>query len=142
VLADADSLDRSIRNLLGNAMKYGGPERWIGIRARLAEGSQGEVEITVQDRGIGIPAAELSSIFKPFYRGKAALAAQIHGNGLGLSLVKHFVEAAGGKITVKSSPEGGSSFTIHLPVTPADPAKCATADERTGQSAGSPEFGT
>jgi signal transduction histidine kinase len=142
VLADADSLDRSIRNLLGNAMKYGGPERWIGIRARLAEGSQGEVEITVQDRGIGIPAAELSSIFKPFYRGKAALAAQIHGNGLGLSLVKHFVEAVGGKITVKSSPEGGSSFTIHLPVITADPAKCAAADERAGQSAGSPEFGT
>jgi signal transduction histidine kinase len=120
-------------------MKYGGPDRWIGIQARMAESSQAEVEITIQDRGIGIPTGELSSIFRPFYRGKAAMAAQIHGNGLGLSLVKHFVQVAGGRITVKSSPERGSGFTLHLPVAPPDPA---AAEERAGQSAGSPEFGT
>jgi signal transduction histidine kinase len=142
VLADADSLERSIQNLLSNAMKYGGPDRWIGIKARVAEASQAEVEITIEDRGMGIPAGELSSIFKPFYRGKAALAAQIHGNGLGLSLVKHFVQAAGGRITVKSTPERGSCFTLHLPVAPPDPAERAAAEERAGQSAGSPEFGT
>lgn len=141
VLADANSLERSIQNLLSNAMKYGGPDRWIGVQARLAEGSQAEVEITIQDRGIGIPAGELSSIFRPFYRGKAALAAQIHGNGLGLSLVKHFVQAAGGRITVKSSLERGSCFTLHLPVAPPDPAEREAAEERAGRPAGSPEFG-
>jgi signal transduction histidine kinase len=118
VLADPDALERSIQNLLSNAIKYAGPVRWIGVFARMADGPKPEVEITVQDKGIGIPSGELSRIFKPFYRGKQAMAAQIHGNGLGLSLVKHFIEAFGGRVTATSSLERGSSFTLHLPVAP------------------------
>jgi signal transduction histidine kinase len=88
----------------------------------------------VSDRGRGIPAEELSHIFEPFYRGRFAVDQQIHGNGLGLSLVKRIVEAHGGRITVKSAPEQGSTFTIALPAAAgavaADPAWSPAAEHR------------
>jgi signal transduction histidine kinase len=59
---------------------------------------------------------ELSKIFTPFYRAKSVVDAQIHGNGLGLSLVKQTIEAHGGRVLVKSEIGKGSRFTIHLPV--------------------------
>jgi signal transduction histidine kinase len=69
----------------------------------------------VSDRGRGIPADEMAHIFEPFYRGQFALSQQIHGNGLGLSLVKRIAEAHGGRVTVKSAPGQGATFTIALP---------------------------
>jgi len=57
----------------------------------------------------------LPHIFEPFYRGREVVAAQVHGNGLGLSLVKNIVEAHGGTIAVSSVPGEGSSFTLSLP---------------------------
>jgi signal transduction histidine kinase len=83
------------------------------------------VEVTIEDKGIGIPPSDLPHIFDPFYRGKEVVAAQLHGNGLGLSLVKNIIEAHGGTITVASTPGEGSSFTLNLP-----------AASATGQSAG------
>jgi signal transduction histidine kinase len=116
VMADLSALQRSIQNLLSNAMKYSGTSRWIGIRAGSAKGERGdEVRITVQDRGLGIGLAEQSHIFEPFYRGEEVMAAQIHGSGLGLSLVKQSIEACGGRVSVESTPGHGSSFTLHLP---------------------------
>ena len=129
VLAEAPALARAIQNLLSNAMKYSGHSRWIGLRAQAVnQGHDEQVQITVEDRGLGIASAELSHIFEPFYRGSEVIAAQIHGNGLGLSLVKNIVEAHGGHITVKSNPGRGSVFTITLPATP--PAR-----EFTGEAA-------
>lgn len=93
-------------------MKYGGNASWIGVRANA---NQGEVRITVEDRGMGIETADFRHIFEPFYRGRAAKAAQIHGTGLGLSLAARIAEAMGGRITVKSAPGKGASFTLHLP---------------------------
>jgi len=116
VMADRAALARAIQNLLNNAMKYGGESRWIGLRARSATiGHNPMVEIIVSDRGPGIPAEELSQIFEPFYRGDDVRAAQIRGNGLGLSLVKNIVTAHRGTINVESAPGGGSSFLITLP---------------------------
>ena len=66
--------------------------------------------VAVADRGRGIPPAELPHIFDPFYRGRFALDRQIHGNGLGLSLVKRIAEAHGGRVSVKSAPDQGSTF--------------------------------
>jgi nitrogen-specific signal transduction histidine kinase len=62
-----------------------------------------------------IPAEDLAHIFKPFYRGPYARDRQIHGNGLGLSLVKRIAEAHGGRVNVKSAPGEGTTFTLVLP---------------------------
>ena len=84
--------------------------------SRLAPAKRrGEVLVRVEDRGIGIPAAEQKRIFEPFFRGADALARHIHGNGLGLSIVKRVVEAHGGRVSVASTPGTGSTFTVHLP---------------------------
>lgn len=112
VLGDEQALRRVFQNLLGNAIKYGASGGWIGIRAR----STGrDVTISIQDRGMGIEVSEQAKIFEPFYRAPGAIAAQIQGAGLGLSLVQRIVEAHGGRITLRSSPGAGSEFTVHLP---------------------------
>src|SRR5262249_22326439 len=94
VLADPTALASAVRNILDNAIKYGGSERWIGIRAHTQANEQTRrVQMTIEDRGIGISQTDLPHIFEPFYRGPEVRAAQIHGSGLGLSLVKNIIEA-------------------------------------------------
>jgi two-component system sensor histidine kinase SenX3 len=115
--ADAAALSRAIQNLLSNAAKYGGGSRWIGLSAESVKTADGEeVQIKVSDRGMGIAPSEQERIFEPFYRGKEAQTAQIHGNGLGLSLVKHIITAHGGRVSVESKAGQGSVFTLHLPL--------------------------
>jgi len=117
VKADGAALSRAIQNLLSNAMKYSGDSRWIGLSVESARTSGGEeVWVGISDRGLGIAPSEIERIFEPFYRGKEALVAQIRGNGLGLSLVKHIVEAHGGRMNVESKVGRGSRFTMQLPV--------------------------
>ena len=121
VKADAPALSRAIQNLLSNAMKYSGESRWIGLKVEALKSERGgEIQIQVSDRGLGIPSSELPHVFEPFYRGKEVVASQIHGNGLGLSLVKHIVEAHGGQSTVESKIGQGSVFTLRLPVIAAE----------------------
>jgi signal transduction histidine kinase len=116
VKADAAALSRAIQNLLSNAMKYSGDSHWIGLSAKSAKTAYGEeVVIEVADRGLGIAPSELDRIFEPFYRGKDVTSAQIHGNGLGLGLVKQIVEAHGGYVSVESKVGQGSAFTLRLP---------------------------
>lgn len=111
------ALRRVMQNLISNAIKYDGANRWARITAHTAAGEQGnEIQIAIEDRGLGIDSADLAHIFEPFYRGNAAVAAQIEGSGVGLSLVKQIVEAHGGKVTVKSTAGSGSTFTVHLPI--------------------------
>ena len=112
VLGDEQALRRVFQNLIGNAIKYGAGGGWIGIRAS-ARGR--EVLVSVADKGIGIEPAEQLRIFEPFYRAPRVIAAHIHGAGLGLSLVQRIVEAHGGRITLRSAPDSGSEFTVHLP---------------------------
>jgi len=66
-------------------------------------------------RGMGIDPADLPHIFEPFYRGKGAQAAQIHGAGLGLSLARDIAERMGGRLEASSEPGRGSTFTVELP---------------------------
>jgi len=112
VNADPASLSRAIQNLITNSVKYRDGSSWVRVSSRNGDN---KVKISVEDRGIGISKDELGQIFEPFYRSKAVVDAQIHGNGLGLSIVKQIVEAHGGNATAESEPGVGSKFTIELP---------------------------
>ncbi len=114
ILADSAALRQAIINLIGNAAKYGFSGAWIGVKASAA--TDGFVEIKVADHGPGIPAADLRHIFDAFYRGKRAVADQIHGTGLGLNLVKRIAEAHDGKVSVRSEPGQGTEFTLRIPI--------------------------
>jgi signal transduction histidine kinase len=120
VAGDEAALRRVFQNLIGNAIKYGADARWIGVSATFTAST---LEVSVSDRGIGIAAADQARIFDPFYRAPAVVAAQIQGAGLGLSLVKRIVEAHAGRITLKSAPGEGSTFTVSLPVLHGDAAE-------------------
>jgi signal transduction histidine kinase len=98
---------------------------WLGGfgRAEMAAGDRpAALEIRASDRGPGIPTDEQEHIFEPFFRGWRAVRDQIHGTGLGLSLVKKIVEAHGGNIRVKSEPMKGAEFIVWLPAAPAGAA--------------------
>lgn len=122
VVGDLSAFSQCLQNLITNAVKYCGPNRWIGIRACLGKGERGqEIQISIEDKGLGIEPSELSHIFEPFYRSAAVTAAQIHGTGLGLALAKKMAQAMSATITVSSTPGQGSTFTLHVPVAPATP---------------------
>jgi signal transduction histidine kinase len=112
IQADRHALSHAVQNLIINGIKYGNGRPWLKISAK--NGGR-TVKISVEDKGIGIAKKDLTQIFIPFYRAKDVVDAQIHGNGLGLSLVKQTVEAHHGKITVESEIGVGSHFVIELP---------------------------
>jgi two-component system sensor histidine kinase SenX3 len=116
--ADFSALVRSLQNLITNAVKYGGENRWLRISAAAEKrnGRVEEVKLTVEDKGIGIDKEEIQHIFEPFYRSPAVSESGIHGTGLGLPLARTIVEAMGGRITASSELGKGSAFSIHLPV--------------------------
>jgi signal transduction histidine kinase len=128
VIGDAPALRSAMQNLLANAVKYGGADRWVGVRAEHAGGRHPEIRITVSDHGAGIPPADLPHIFEPFYRGSDAVAGQVHGNGLGLSLVRRIAIAHGGSVAVSSKPNAGTTFTLTLPAAPPQSRASAVAD--------------
>lgn len=116
VMGDPVALRRAFQNLIGNAAKHGGEGGWIGITVEVSEtGERQEVTVRVQDRGAGIPAAELAHLFEPFFRGARAKGDQVRGTGLGLSLVAEIAKAHGGSVTGENSAEGGATFTLRLP---------------------------
>jgi signal transduction histidine kinase len=116
VFGDPVALRHALQNLLANAVKYGASGGWIGISARQsAIRKRPGIEIQVEDRGPGILPQELALIFDPFYRGRKAIDDQIHGTGLGLTLVKRIVEAHGGTVAAHSAPGKGARFVVRLP---------------------------
>jgi signal transduction histidine kinase len=134
VYGDAAALRSALQNLISNAVKYGGDAPWLRVAASLAPSTgrrsrPAEVMISVADRGLGITAEDRKHIFKPFYRGREAVARQIQGSGLGLNLVERIAEAHGGRLEVTSAPGRGSTFTLWLPAAPAQPSPQGTADE-------------
>jgi signal transduction histidine kinase len=118
VIGDLMAVSQCVENLVTNALKYGKEQRWIGIRASVAESETGrpEVRISVSDRGMGIDPVDLPHIFEPFYRSASVRVAQIHGTGLGLALAAQIAHAMGGTLTVSSAPGEGSTFTLALQV--------------------------
>jgi two-component system phosphate regulon sensor histidine kinase PhoR len=112
IWADRGALIDALLNLLTNAHKYSPPETPIKIRAFR---ERNYVNVEVQDQGIGIARREHHRVFEKFYRSDDRLSRSIEGSGLGLSIVKHVVQAHHGRITLKSIVGQGSIFTITLP---------------------------
>ncbi|HEX6283262.1 MAG TPA: HAMP domain-containing sensor histidine kinase, partial [Pyrinomonadaceae bacterium] len=112
VLIDRDAMSQAISNLLDNAIKYSGKVKQISITAK-TDGP--DLSIEIADHGIGIPRAEHAKVFEKFYRVGNGLVHDVKGSGLGLSLVKHIIEAHNGTISVASEIGKGSRFTILIP---------------------------
>jgi signal transduction histidine kinase len=110
---DAGAVRQALANLVDNAIKYSGERRRLRVSAR-RRGD--EVALEVADEGIGIPATETQRIFQKFYRIGRSETQGRRGSGVGLALVKHIVEAHGGRVSVESRPGTGSRFTLHLPL--------------------------
>ena len=117
VEGDKRSLHAALSNLIHNAIKYSNGSRWIGVYSAVHENGKGaEIQLSVSDKGIGIPPEDLPHIFEDFFRGPAVRAAQIKGNGIGLSIVKKTMEAHNGRVSVVPRASGGTTFTLHLPL--------------------------
>jgi signal transduction histidine kinase len=108
---DPDSLDRAITNLISNAVKYSGENKYLSIRLFSINNTIG---IEVTDKGVGISPEEQEKIFEIFYRSNDKRIQEIGGAGLGLAIVDHFVKAHNGRIEIESEPGQGSRFTIWL----------------------------
>jgi len=113
VFADEEAISQALHNILDNAAKFSGPEKKIEIKIIHRQDS---VEIAVQDRGVGIPESEQKKVFEKFYRGKQAFSVSPTGTGLGLTLVKHIMDAHGGDVIIKSQPGKGTYISLILPV--------------------------
>jgi signal transduction histidine kinase len=108
---DITRIRQILYNLLNNAIKYSNAGGVVTLGARATEN---EIILWVADEGIGIAEAEHAAVFNKFYRTSEA-AKRHSGTGLGLSMVKSFVELHGGHLTLVSQPEQGTTVTCHLP---------------------------
>jgi len=113
VLGTKDGIDRIFNNLVSNAMKYTPPEGKVTVRlARV----NGEAQVTIEDTGIGVPEDAMQHLFEEFYRAPNAKEMEREGTGLGLTIVKDLITRMGGHISVKSTQNVGSQFTVTLPI--------------------------
>lgn len=141
VNCDAARIATVVGNLVSNAMKYSPPGREVTV---LLSRSDGVARMAVSDAGIGIDEAQLSRIFTRFGRIESPETADIPGTGLGLYLSRELARLHAGDITVVSRPGEGSTFTLTLPLPPAEEAPPATAalplDGRRAQYQPQPEI--
>ena len=112
VAGSLPQLTVALGNLIENAIAYSPPHSSVVVAA---QGVDHYVDITVTDRGVGIPAAEVDRIFERFYRLDPARSRSTGGTGLGLSIVKHIAASHGGEVKVWTVEGEGSSFTLRLP---------------------------
>ncbi|MEV6488354.1 ATP-binding protein [Actinoplanes sp. NPDC051633] len=116
VNGDAEQLERAVRNLLDNAVKFTPAGGSITCRVTGGGPSAGpSAELEITDTGIGVPLADQPGLFTPFHRGANAMDQAVQGSGLGLAIVRNIVTEHGGAISVHSVPGSGSTFTMTLP---------------------------
>jgi signal transduction histidine kinase len=129
---DGRAIQQALVNLIDNAIKHSAKGQTVTIgldcgtgvppvsnlseEEKDSETGRMPVLLFVEDHGAGIPPAEHEKIFERFYRLGSELRRETQGVGIGLSIVRHIVEAHGGQVTVRSSVGAGSRFTIVLPV--------------------------
>jgi two-component system sensor histidine kinase SenX3 len=114
VIGDPSELRTAISNVLDNAIKYSGDQ--VDVSIRIEGPDEKRVRVSIQDRGVGIPPAELKSVFKRFYRVSNRSMAHIKGTGLGLFIVRAIAKKHGGRAFAESLGEGhGTTVVVELP---------------------------
>ena len=137
ITADADKLDQILTNLTNNAVKYSPEGGTITVSSEKLDGS---IRMTIADQGMGIPKDQLDRIFDRFHRVDNRDTRRAGGTGIGLYLVKHLVEAHGGKIWAESEVGKGSRFIFELPESPPESEEEEGAAEP-GPGGGQPRGG-
>ena len=126
-IVDGDKVRQCVVNLLSNSVKFTPAGGQISVRAGPADrgpasagpfGSAGYFQISVTDNGIGIPPDLQGKVFETFFQADSSASREYGGAGLGLSIVKSYVEAHGGEVSVWSESGQGSTFTLVLPIEP------------------------
>jgi len=113
LVTDALKLEEILQNLIGNAFKFT-PKGYVEVRVSHRP-DQDRIEFSVADSGIGIPAEDRERIFDPFEQLKEAHTGPFNGVGLGLNIVRRYLDLMKGEMTVQSEPGLGSTFTFSLP---------------------------
>ncbi len=116
---DADAWRQVLLNLLDNAAKYGPPGQEIAI---CLDGADGQLRLSVEDQGPGIPASERERVFERFQRLERDRASTVTGTGLGLAVVRRLVSGWGGRCFVEAASGGGARVVVELKATPAGPS--------------------
>ena len=111
--ADSEEIEIIMNNLISNAVKYNRDGGQVHIQVKKTDG---KIQITVEDTGIGMTEEETATLFKEFVRIKNAKTRNITGSGLGLSILKKMVSLYDGEILVESKPDIGTKFTVVLPL--------------------------
>ncbi len=110
---DSEAIAEAIINLIDNATKYSEKEKYVKIKSEL---KQNNIVITVEDHGIGIAPEDQKRIFEKFFRVSSGLVHNTKGTGLGLTLVKHIIQAHKGTISIESASGKGSKFILSFPL--------------------------
>jgi len=113
VRGDPERLEQVLANILSNAMKYGEADADIQIEV---EEVNGYAEVSVTNRGAGIPSEELQFLFERYTRARRARTSGTMGSGLGLYIAKGLIEAHGGRIRAQSGPGDVTRFTFGVPL--------------------------
>ena len=117
VRGDDERLGQMLVNLLHNAVKFSATGGVVTVRAHA---QSEDVVLSVEDRGVGIPAADVGRVFERFYKVDKARVRGKGGTGLGLAIVRHIAEGHGGRAWVESEEGAGSTFSVAIPTGGAD----------------------
>jgi len=113
LMANPGLIEQALTNLLENAVRYSPEGSAVLLEAQARDGT---IELSVRDRGSGIPAPDLERIFERFYRADKSRGRKSGGTGLGLAIVRHIALAHGGSVRAESWSGEGSVFTVRLPI--------------------------
>jgi signal transduction histidine kinase len=119
--ADERAVRQIVLNLLSNAAKFSPADTPVLVSCRRT--AEGEAQLTVSDRGIGMTAEETARVGQPFYQVDGRLARKYEGTGLGLSIVKGLIESHGGRLLIESERGTGSKISVIFPRQLLDPVK-------------------